>query len=52
MHDTAMRFHDLCLDVPDEWRESIGKPGLDILLEEIESNLMLCQSDEFWSVLQ
>lgn len=52
MHDTAMRFHDLCLDVPDEWRESIGKPGLDILLEEIESNLMLCQSDDFWSVLQ
>lgn len=52
MHDTAMRFHDLCLDVPDEWRESIGKPGIDILFEEIESNLMLCQSDEFWSVLQ
>lgn len=52
MHDTAMRFRDLCLDIPDEWCESIGKPGLDILLEEIKSNLMLCQSDEFWSVLQ
>lgn len=38
--------------IPDEWCESIGKPGLDILLEEIESNLMRCQSDEFWSVLQ
>ncbi|MCP1498308.1 hypothetical protein J2Y86_003015 [Pseudomonas migulae] len=52
MHDTAKRFRDLCLDIPDEWCESIGKPGFDILLEEIESNLMLCQSDEFWSVLQ
>ncbi|WP_368660842.1 HipA family kinase [Ectopseudomonas oleovorans] len=39
-------------DIPDEWCESIGKQGLDILFEEIESNLMRCNSDEFWSVLQ
>ncbi|MBQ1558193.1 MAG: hypothetical protein IIZ69_08565 [Pseudomonas sp.] len=52
MHDTAKRFRDLCSDIPDEWCESIGKQGLDILFEEIESNLMRCNSDEFWSVLQ
>lgn len=52
MHETAKRFRDLCSDIPDEWCESIGELGLDILLEEIESNLMRCNSDEFWSVLQ
>jgi hypothetical protein len=52
MHDTTSRFRDLCLDIPDDWRESIGKTGLDILLDEIESNLMRCHSDDFWSVLQ
>jgi len=52
MHDTANRFRDLCSDIPDEWCESIGRQGLDILFEEIESNLMRCNSDEFWSVLQ
>jgi len=52
MHDTAKRFRDLCVDLPDEWCEPIGKPALENLLEKIESNLMLCQSDEFWSVLQ
>lgn len=40
MHDTAERFRDLCSDIPDEWCESIGKQGFDILLEEIASNLM------------
>ena len=52
MHDTARQFRDLCLDIPDEWCESIGNPGLDILLEEIGINLIACRSDEFWSVLQ
>ncbi|MGN8029997.1 HipA family kinase [Pseudomonas sp. 22189] len=52
MHDTAGRFRDLCSDIPDEWREAIGALGLETLLEEIEHNLMLCQSDEFWSVLK
>ena len=51
MHDTAARFRDLCSDIPDEWCESIGATGLDNLLQEIESNLLRCQSDEFWSVL-
>ncbi|QCY09413.1 HipA family kinase [Pseudomonas sp. MPC6] len=52
MHDTASRFHELSSDIPDEWYDSIGKQGLDILLQGIESNLMRCKSDEFWSVLQ
>lgn len=52
MRETAVRFRDLCSDIPDEWYESLGKQGLEILLEGIESNLMRCTSDEFWSVLQ
>ncbi|MEX5665489.1 HipA family kinase [Pseudomonas neuropathica] len=52
MHDTAGRFSDLCSDIPAEWRDSISAAGLERLLEEILSNLMLCQSDEFWSVLK
>lgn len=51
MHDTAEHFRELSSDIPEEWCESIGKQGLDNLLQEIESNLLRCQSDEFWSVL-
>ncbi|WP_342212541.1 MULTISPECIES: HipA family kinase [Pseudomonas] len=52
MHDTAGRFRGLCSDIPEEWCESIGALGLETLLEKIERSLMLCQSDEFWSVLK
>ncbi|MFC0712223.1 HipA family kinase [Azorhizophilus paspali] len=52
MHDTACRFRDLCSDIPDEWRESVGVAEFDILLKEIESHLMRCQSDDFWSALE
>ncbi|WP_315972380.1 HipA family kinase [Pseudomonas syringae group genomosp. 3] len=48
----AKRFRDLCSDIPDEWCESIGKQRLDILLKKIESNLMRCNLNNFWSVLQ
>ena len=52
MHDTACRFRDLCSDIPGEWCEAIGQQGLDTLLDRIESNLLRCNSDDFWSVLQ
>ncbi|WP_323559849.1 HipA family kinase, partial [Pseudomonas sp. CCC4.4] len=44
MHDTARHNRVLSSDIPDEWCESIGKPGLDNLLQENESNLMRYQS--------
>lgn len=50
--DTAVRFNELCSDIPEQWREASGDAALSEQLRLIESNLLRYRTDDFWGVLE